>query len=264
MVFPSLFFILVTVSAVLCAVGFYRFIWFLSVGYGLAVAGCGAAMLIAALMQGGAGLAYLLLCLLFIVYGCRLGLFLLLRELKNAAYKKTLDAQTKPVPFFVQAAMWVLLAFLYPVQVSPVMYRLTNGMAESSDAFVWIGAVVMLLGIVVEATADKQKSAQKKTDPHMAATKGLFQLCRCPNYFGEILVWTGSLISGISALQGWQWAIALLGYVCIVAIMVSGAKRLEVRQNRNYGHLQAYRDYVEKTPILIPFVPIYHLVKEEN
>lgn len=45
--------------------------------------------------------------------------------------------------------------------------------------------------------------------------------------------------------------------------MFSGAKRLETRQNKNYGDKQEYRDYANKTPILIPFVPLYHLVKEK-
>lgn len=261
MVFPNLFWILAVVSAVLCSIGFYRFVWFMSVGYGLAVAGCGAALLIAGLIGGNFSIPYLQLCILLVIYGCRLGLFLLIREMKNAAYKKTLDAQTKPVPIFVKVVMWLMMALLYPMQVSPVMYRLVNGGA--SDACAWIGAGITLIGVVMEAVADKQKSAAKKVNPHMVAMDGLFKLCRCPNYFGEILVWTGCFVSGLSILKGWQWAVAVFGYVCIVYIMFSGAKRLETRQNKNYGDKQEYRDYANKTPILIPFVPLYHLVKEK-
>ncbi|MDD5917840.1 MAG: DUF1295 domain-containing protein [bacterium] len=261
MVFPNLFWILAVVSAILCSIGFYRFVWFMSVGYGLAVAGCGATLLITGLISGNFSIPYLLLCILLVVYGCRLGLFLLIREMKNAAYKKTLDAQTKPVPIFVKVAMWLMMALLYPMQVSPVMYRLVNGSA--SDACAWIGAVITLIGVVMEAVADKQKSAAKKVNPHMVAMDGLFKFCRCPNYFGEILVWTGCFISGLSVLKGWQWAIAAFGYVCIVYIMFSGAKRLEIRQNKNYGDKQEYQKYASKTPILIPFIPLYHLVKEK-
>ena len=38
--------ILYAVSAVLCCVGFYKFVYFLSIGYGFAVAGCGIAIFI--------------------------------------------------------------------------------------------------------------------------------------------------------------------------------------------------------------------------
>ena len=120
MVFPNLFWILAVVSAVLCCIGFYRFVWFMSVGYGLAVAGCGASLLIAGLIGGNFSIPYLLLCVLLVIYGCRLGLFLLIREMKSEAYKKTLDAQTKPVPVFVKVVMWLMMALLYPMQVSPV------------------------------------------------------------------------------------------------------------------------------------------------
>lgn len=264
MVFPVLFWILVAVSAVLCGIGFYRFVWFMSVGYGLAIAGCGVTLLIAALIGGQFSIPYLLMCVLMVVYGCRLGLFLLIRETKNAAYRKTLDAQTsKPVPMFVKVCMWAMMALLYPAQVSPALYRLVNGgLTLGGDVLTWVGAVIMLCGVVMEAVADKQKSAAKKANPHMVAMDGLFKLCRCPNYFGEILFWTGMFVSGLNALQGWQWVIAVIGYVAIVYIMFSGAKRLEKRQNKNYGDQKAYRDYADKTPILIPFLPIYHLVKE--
>lgn len=265
MTFPNLFWVLVVVSALLCGIGFYRFVWFMSVGYGLAIAGCGAALFVAALTGGSFSIPYLLLCVLMVVYGCRLGLFLLIRETKNSTYRKTLDAQTgtKPVPFFVKICMWIMMAFLYPAQSACGLYRLTN-QAAASDAFLWIGVLIMALGIFLEATADRQKTAQKTINPHMVATQGLFRLCRCPNYFGEILFWTGLFVSGLNILQGAQWIVALIGYVCIVYIMFSGAKRLEKRQNKNYGDKQEYWDYTNSTPILIPFLPIYHLVKQEK
>ena len=43
--------------------------------------------------------------------------------------------------------------------------------------------------------------------------------------------------------------------------MLSGAKRLEKRQNKNYGDDPEYQAYVRSTPILIPFVPLYSVEK---
>ena len=43
--------------------------------------------------------------------------------------------------------------------------------------------------------------------------------------------------------------------------MVGGARRLEIRQNKNYGHDPEYQAYVKKTPNILPFVPLYSVEK---
>ena len=43
--------------------------------------------------------------------------------------------------------------------------------------------------------------------------------------------------------------------------MFSGARRLEIRQNKNYGDDLEYQAYVKRTPLLIPLIPLYSLEK---
>lgn len=266
MAFPALMWILLVVAVVLSAVGFYKFVYFLSVGYGLAVAGEGIAIAIIAFVTNSFTLPLLIACVLFVVYGARLSGFLLIREIKSAAYRKTLNSQTeKPVPFFVKVAIWLCVAVLYVAQVSPVFYQTTlEGVSLYGNVMNWVGVAVMLIGIILESVADKQKSASKKINPHMVATTGLYKMCRCPNYFGEITFWTGVFLSAVLTMTGWQWVIAAFGYVCIVYIMFNGAQRLEKRQNKSYGDNPEYVEYAKKTPIIIPFLPIYTLVKKEK
>ena len=263
-VFPIPEFLIVTaVSLLLCAIGFKRFVWFMSVGYGVSSAGIGLTLLILSIVNKSIGLGYAMQCILFVIYGVRLGGFLLIRELKNASYKSKLDeigANAKP-PIFVSLFMWLFCGVLYVCQAAGLFYRFTNGYSTSYDVLGYVGIIISIIGIIIEATADKQKSAQKKTNPNMPAMQGLFKLCRCPNYFGEILFWTGCFVSGIKVFAGLQWIIAIIGYCAIVFIMLSGAKRLEKRHIKNYGDKKEYNDYADHTPILIPFVPIYHVVK---
>ena len=99
----------------------------------------------------------------------------------------------------------------------------------------------------------------------MVATKGLYKIVRCPNYLGEIIFWTGVFVAGITTYQGFgQWLMAIIAYVCIVYIMFNGAQRLEKRQMARYGNDAAYNDYANKTPIILPFIPIYHLNKKTS
>ena len=206
--------------------------------------------------------------LLFVVYGARLSGFLLVRELKDIAFKKsdvckeTLGKPEKKMPIFVLATIWVFVSILYTMQVSPMFFRYANGSTE------WIapviGFVVSIGGLVLEAVADKQKSEQKKENPHFVATKGLYKICRCPNYLGELVIWTGAYLVGFGAcMTFWQWVIATIGYIGIVYVMFSGARRLEIRQNLTYGADPEYQAYVKKTPILLPFVPIYSVERHK-
>jgi protein-S-isoprenylcysteine O-methyltransferase Ste14 len=70
-------------------------------------------------------------------------------------------------------------------------------------------------------------------------------------------------ISGITAYKTvGQWIMAVFAYIAIVYIMFNGAQRLEKRQMARYGNDTAYNEYANKTPIIIPLLPIYHLNKK--
>ena len=155
---------------------------------------------------------------------------------------------------------WIACALLFLGQTSPVLFRMEAG--KGFDIFSVIGIVLMATGILLEIGADWQKNEAKKKDAHMFVSTGLYSFVRCPNYLGELLLWTGVFISGLNVYHTvLEWAVALLGYIGIIYVMFSGARRLEIRQDKNYGHMPAYQNYVKTTPILLPFVPIYSVKK---
>ena len=79
-----------------------------------------------------------------------------------------------------------------------------------------------------------------------------------------MIFWTGVLISGIGAISGAdQWIVVLIGYVGIIYVMFSGARRLEIRQNKNYGNDPEYPNYVKTVPILVPFIPLCSVEKHK-
>lgn len=261
--------ILLAVSLALCAVGFYKYVYFLSIGYGLAVAGIGVALCVMSICGAfSAGIQSYIMFALFVVYGARLSGFLLARELKNAAYRKTLSEaagdETK-MPVFVKFAIWLCVGVLYVAQTSPVFFKLYNAQGNRSTVLGWAAIAVCAAALLLETAADRQKSEQKQQRPDMVATKGLYRIVRCPNYLGEILFWTGVFISALDVLTGvGQWLTAAIAYVCIVYVMFNGAQRLEKRQMKRYGDSEEYNTYADRTPIIIPLVPLYHLNKKED
>lgn len=258
--------ILLAVSLAVSAVGWKYFIYFFSLGYGYGITALSVAMLL--MYKGFVTWPTLVLCMLLIIFGCRLGTYLLVRERKAAAYRKILydPSLQKKKPVGVVVSVWLFCAILYVAQVSPVAFRLMNTAAgaEVGDLWAWIGAAVALCGILLESLADMQKSAAKKRNPKRFVDTGLYRIVRCPNYLGEVVIWTGVLLSGIGAgLVWWQWLIVAIGYIGIIYVMFSGARRLELRQNEVYGSDPEYQAYVKKTPILIPLLPIYSVARYE-
>ena len=262
----SYLWILLAVSLAVSAIGWKYFIYFFSLGYGFAVAALAITMFI--LFNGAVTPPTALLCAVLLIFGCRLGGYLLMREKKAAAYRKILyDPElNQRKPLGVILMVWLFCALLYVGQVSPVAFRLGNTVkgTQVNDCWAWIGAIIMILGVLLEAGSDAQKSAAKKVNPKRFVDTGLFKIVRCPNYLGELVIWTGCLLSGIGAgLSVWQWIIALIGYAGIVYVMFSGARRLEIRQDSTYGEDPEYQEYVKKTPILIPLLPLYSVKKYE-
>ncbi len=260
--FPITFWILLAAALLVSSMGFKNYVWFISLGYGFSIAAQGVAMLI--LYRKSLTAAAVMLAVLLIVYGLRLSGYLAIREAKSASYKKHMTAEIKDgktVPFGVKCAIWVTCALLYLTQVLPVLYRFSATIfAKTPMAYVGIG--VMVVGLVLESAADLQKNAAKRKNPRRFVDTGLYRIVRCPNYLGEMIFWTGVFLSGIGALSGaWQWILASIGYAGIIFVMFSGARRLELRQNRNYGEDPEYQAYVKRVPILLPLIPLYSVVK---
>ena len=262
----SYLYALLALSFAVSAVGWIYFIYFFSIGYGFAISALSVAT--AVLFHDVMTLPAAILLGVLFVYGIRLALYLLIRERKSASYKKILyqPDNTKRKPIFAMFMIWISCALLYVGQISPVtfyLYNLELG-ALVNHTWAWVGAVVAAAGVIIEMVADAQKSAAKKVNARRYVDTGLYRIVRCPNYFGEVLMWTGSFIIcfGSCCTVG-QWVIAALGYIGIVYVMFSGARRLELRQTETYGSEPEFQAYIKKTPLIIPFVPIYSVAKYE-
>ena len=260
MVFPIEMLWLFVAAMVISSIGFKNYVWFISLGYGFSVAGEGILMLIlyGERLQPGT----ILCCGLLILYGIRLGGYLAYREIKSGSYKKNMTGEIKDganIPFVVKSTIWLTCAALYVAQVSGVLYRL-DGKADD-NLWVYIGAGVMALGLILETASDMQKSVAKRKNPKRFVDTGLYCIVRCPNYLGEMIFWTGVVISAIGAVSGWQWIVVAVGYVGIIFVMFSGARRLELRQDKSYGSDPEYQKYVSTVPILLPFIPLYSVKK---
>ena len=204
--------ILIILLAVLivCLIGFKKYVWFISLGYGFSITIIGIMNLI--LFRCNMNIALIISSIILICYGLRLGGFLALRELKSTSYNKKMKNEIsdgKNMPFFVKIMLWISCALLYILMTSPIIYRFVNN--DSIDICFIIGMIITVLGILLEAISDLQKSNAKKKNPNRFCNNGLFKIVRCPNYLGELIIWLGVFISGFTTLNSiGQWIIAVI------------------------------------------------------
>lgn len=256
--------ILLGLAFAVSAVGWLYFIYFFSIGYGFSISALSVATVV--IFWDVLTLPMIILCGVLFIYGIRLALYLLLRERRSASYKKILyqPENTAKKPVFVMFMIWTSCALLYVGQMSPAtfyLFNLAHG-AAVCEYWAWAGAVIAALGVAIEMVADAEKSAAKRVNAHRFVDTGLYRIVRCPNYFGEVLMWTGSYVICFGACcTAWQWVIATLGYIGIVYVMFSGARRLELRQADTYGDDPEFQAYIKRTPLILPFVPIYSVAK---
>ena len=260
-VWPPFMWAVTIVAALGCCMGFKSFVWFMSVGYGFAVMCIGLFHFIFGLFNHSLTPAIAVISILFVIYGYRLGGYILKRELTNKEYKKKLEStgSTKAMPLPVSLFMWAYSMWMYTAQTSALSYRVIN--QADDNLFAWLGVIVMALAIFGEATADKQKSAAKKVNPKRFCDIGLYRYCRCPNYFSEIMFWVGVMITGIGAVIGKQWIMVLIALCLITYVMYNSAQRLELRHEKNYGLDPEYQKYSDTVPLLFPFTKQYHSMK---
>ncbi len=259
---PALLPVLLAASLAITALGFLRVVYFVSVGYTFSIV---AMVTIAAVaLRANLDLLSAVQILLLAAWGLRLGIFIVQRQ-GQATYRRQLEgnqAYDRGLTLAKRVPIWIGVALLYVAMFSPALYPLTDGPRHSIGvtALRCVGAGVMLAGVVLEAAADQQKAAAKVREPKRFVDSGLYCWVRCPNYLGEILVWTGSLVMGAPFLTSvLRAAIALIGWACLVLIMLGSTKRLERTQGERYGHLPEYREYTQSVPVLFPWVPVYTL-----
>lgn len=193
-----------------------------------------------------------LVAALVVIWAGRLGTFLFTRILRDGKDGRFDEIKPNPLRFF---NVWNIQGLWVTVTASTALAVLSSAEAISWSLFTWVGLTLWLVGFAIEAIADAQKSRFKANPDNRGKfiDEGLWRRSRHPNYFGEIMLWTGLAIIALPALQGWQY-VALISPVFVVLLLtrVSGIPMLEKRADERWGEQADYQAYKHRTPVLIP------------
>ena len=216
--------------------------------------GLGLAALWMALTGHGALLPRITLALLAGVWAGRLALHLWHRvrhEAEDGRYRHMRahwqGSQSKFFGFF-QAQAWLVLLFALP------FIAVADNPVAGATGWWWLGVTIWFASVIGEGIADRQLARFRDDPAHRGKTcrEGLWRYSRHPNYFFEWLHWFAYVALAFGSPHVW---LAWLGPVVMLVFLrwVSGIPFTEAQALRSRG--DDYRDYQQRTSILIPWFP---------
>jgi len=186
------------------------------------------------------------------IWGARLGYFLITRAIQAGGDARFTEIKQSFTHFFMVwniQALWVLMTLM------AAMAAITSPYPSEFGVWAGIGTGIWVLGFAIEAIADWQKTAFRKDTSNQGRfiQSGLWKFSRHPNYFGEIVLWTGISIMAVPSLGAWTYFTLISpAFVAVLLIFVSGIPILERRSAEKWGEEAQYKNYVKETAVLIP------------
>lgn len=189
------------------------------------------------------------------IWAVRLGLFLT-RRIHGDGFDRRFTEIKRRFSAFLMA--WTLQGLWVSMSVGAALAAIAAAAPVPSDGFLAAGMVLWAAGFAFEVIADEQKR-RFRADPANAGRfihTGLWAWCRHPNYFGEVLLWTGIAVAAWPALSGWAHLTLLSPvFVWLLLTRISGMPLLEASAERRWGGDPRYRAYRSRTPALVPLPP---------
>ena len=207
----------------------------------------GAALLLSSDLDARA----VVVALLVAVWAVRLGSFLFMRIRRDGGdgrFDKIKQSFLNFLMVWTIQGLWVFLTVACALAVITAEDRSDFGWVAALGVVIWVG------GFAIEVTADRQKSAFRADPANQGRfiDVGLWAWSRHPNYFGEIMLWTGIAVIALPVLSGWRWLMLISPvFVYVLLTRISGVPMLEARARKRWGDQEDFRAYTERTPVLM-------------
>ncbi len=206
-------------------------------------------------LSGEFDLRALIVAACVFIWCLRLGAFLFSRVSAAGEDRRFRQIKTDPLRFL---SAWTIQALWVTLTAAAAIAVLTSPIRVGLDAFLVIGLALWVCGFGMEVTADGQKS-KFRSDPankDRFITTGLWSWSQHPNYFGEIVLWTGVAVMAVPTLQGWAWMTLISPvFVTLLLTRVSGIPLLDRLAQERWGEDPDYQAYTARTSKLVPRPP---------
>lgn len=198
------------------------------------------------------------------IWGVRLSVRLLNRnwgkpeDFRYAQWRKDWGKNVVITAFFRVFVVQALINFIVgSAAYSIIRYNAFDGGIDS--IFVWGGLLIALVGLFFEVVGDEQlrKSiADNKRKGIKALTQnGLWGITRHPNYLGEILIWVGLYITGLtlvvnSSLHPIFYALLVISPLLMSTVLIKISTPLLEKNMEKY---EGWDEYARRVPMIFPW-----------
>jgi steroid 5-alpha reductase family enzyme len=195
--------------------------------------------------------ANIAIVLLITFWAIRLGSFLFMRIHKDGEDKRFRTIKPSATQFFMT---WTLQGLWVSLCSMCALTAISSDTGVVVNILFYIGFGLFLYGFITEIVADMQKTAFRSIPENKDKfiTTGLWAKSRHPNFFGEIVLWTGIAVMSFSSLKGLQYLTLISPiFTYLLLVYVSGIRMLEARADKKWGNDKEYIKYKAETPALI-------------
>ena len=185
------------------------------------------------------------------LWAVRIGVFLV-RRIRKVGKDSRFDEMRGSLLKF--GKFWLGQAITSWVVMIPAALAINNG--GSWQMVNWLGISMWAIGLKTETLADWQKNKFRNNpnNKNRWIETGLWKYSRHPNYFGEMLVWSGLYIFALPSLNGMAKIAAAISPLFIIGIImfVTGVPILEKTADEKWGDDPKYQSYKKRTSVLVP------------
>jgi len=176
-------------------------------------------------------------------------------DFRYAQWRKEWGDQVVIIAFFRVFTVQGIINFIVG-SASYVIIRYNDFVfSGTSFVIVLLGLIIALVGLFFEVVGDEQLRRHIARGEKKLMDKGLWSITRHPNYFGEIAIWTGLYIIGISLFV--TSSIGVLYYLLlIISPVLMATVLIKISTPLLEKHMSKYDgwdDYIKKVPMIFPW-----------
>jgi steroid 5-alpha reductase family enzyme len=205
--------------------------------------------------DNGLNIYSLIIGSMVIIWAMRLGSFLF-KRVKEVGQDIRFIEMKKDFFWFLMtwtlSGLWVFLTYAAGL-LAMTSVSIENSFSHYHYFCLILGSLFWVIGFLIEVISDHQKKVFRRNESNKGKfiKTGLWAWSRHPNYFGEIILWTGISIIALPTMEGLKFVVLISPiFVYVLLTKISGIPMLEKSSDIKWKNDPSYIEYKKNTPVL--------------